>query len=438
VTRRFLLLALFALFALGCSSSSSTPPANDTGTDEDTAEAGLPPLDPKKCPSVTGDEAPMSFSRDYVPLASASVVEDKAFYLVTVLDSASGVRDAIAADATLTTIGNDRDARFRKATTDCAGKLTCIVDALGFSEADAKSAADALAKDLSSSALLDLVAKKHLRPSGMFNLHAADADDALVKDAFVDTTVALSQTLQAIGSELAADKLDAAMKSVASAHAKTMLFYEPLNAVVLAVMTASGRDEAARYEPMIKGENAKAIARMASIDFNAFPFTAIVVPGLGPLDLSVALSEGGRIRADMAADRFAAKLAPFIVLSGGHVHPDRTPYSEAIEMKKYLMKSRGIPEDALLVDPHARHTTTNLRNVARLFFRYGIPVDRPALVTTDLGQSGYMQGAGFSGRCSRELGYLPWRVLAPLSPLDTCFLSSRASLHADGRDALDP
>jgi uncharacterized SAM-binding protein YcdF (DUF218 family) len=32
-------------------------------------------------------------------------------------------------------------------------------------------------------------------------------------------------------------------------------------------------------------------------------------------------------------------------------------------MKRQLVALFGIPESAILVDPHARHTTTNLRNV---------------------------------------------------------------------------
>jgi hypothetical protein len=107
-------------------------------------------------------------------------------------------------------------------------------------------------------------------------------------------------------------------------------------------------------------------------------------------------------------------------------------------MKKYLMKVRGIPEDALLVDPHARHTTTNLRNVSRLFLRHGVPIDRPALVTTDLGQTLYIQTTGFPLRNDKELGYRPWRVLFQLSSFDTCLVPTRLSLHADGRDPLDP
>jgi hypothetical protein len=60
----------------------------------------------------------------------------------------------------------------------------------------------------------------------------------------------------------------------------------------------------------------------------------------------------------------------------------QTPFNEAIEMKKYVMEKFKIPEKSILVEPYARHTTTNFRNTARLVFRYGIPADLKALVTS--------------------------------------------------------
>ena len=65
-------------------------------------------------------------------------------------------------------------------------------------------------------------------------------------------------------------------------------------------------------------------------------------------------------------------------MSGGFVHPAQTPYAEAIEMKKALIADFSIPQEAILVDPHARHTTTNMRNAARLLYRYAIPFESVA------------------------------------------------------------
>ena len=440
-------LVALALAVTGCEAKDSAPAVVDSGAfvDDDAGiDAALPPLDPAACPKVTGDEAPLTFARDYVPLVQpgasslAPIETDKAFYLFTVLERAAGVDAVLAADATLAAIATDREARFRNAVDSCPGDLACVSAAVTWSDADAQAAANALVVALKAAGLLDVVVHDHLRPSGMFNLHAADSDEAMVHDAFVDTIAALNGTLSSVGPQATPDALSSVLRSFADAYRPPLRFHRPLLLAALAAMSAAVRDEAARYEPLAKLENAKAIARIPTIDFGAFPFAAIIVPGLGPNSLDTPLSDGGRDRCDLAAARFAAKLAPLIVLSGGHVHPDRTPYSEAIEMKKYLMSAHGIAEDAILVDPHARHTTTNLRNVSRLFFRYGMPIDRPSLVTTDLGQTLYMQTTGFPLRNDTELGYRPWRVLFTLSSNDTCFVPTKMSLHADGRDPLDP
>jgi hypothetical protein len=101
------------------------------------------------------------------------------------------------------------------------------------------------------------------------------------------------------------------------------------------------------------------------------------------------------------------------------------------------MEDLGVPENAIFVDPHARHTTTNLRNFARLLYRYGLPADRVSLVTTDLFQAAYIAFM-LDERCSRELGYLPYRELRSISAFDTEFLPDIRSLQADPRDPLDP
>ncbi|MBK8657099.1 MAG: hypothetical protein IPN20_25070 [Haliscomenobacter sp.] len=49
-----------------------------------------------------------------------------------------------------------------------------------------------------------------------------------------------------------------------------------------------------------------------------------------------------------------------------------------------------MPERAIIIEPHARHTTTNFRNSARLMYRYGIPFDKMALCTSTMDQVVYI------------------------------------------------
>lgn len=448
--------ALLSL-ALGCTSApgpsgaaSSTGAgaggAGGTGAGGEAVEP-LPPLDPTACP-ITADSgedpalaaaAEAQWSPTYVLPKGTSITQDKAFFLATLLRVDAALMADLAADATLTVIAEDRDQRLRGAPAKCADDVACHRAALTWTDAETAGAANALGARLAVSGKLTSLAKS-LRESGRFGLHATQGDGDLVESAFGDLVAALRATFDAEAKSLGGSKLREVITSVAAAHPAPFAFFEPLLDVDLAALTADLRDEASRYEPLDQGENAAALAQIPSIDWARYPFTVILVPGQGPDALDVALAPTGQVRADLAAQRFAAGIAPLIVLSGGHVHPDRTPYSEAIEMKKYLRSTHGVPEAAILVDPHARHTTTNLRNVSRLLYRGGVPTERPLLVTSDFGQSlyiGFWKGT-FGPRCQSELGYLPWRSLVPISKFDACMVPVAVSLHADGRDPLDP
>jgi hypothetical protein len=441
-----------------CATACDGPDGSSTGLTSGTGAGGtggsgggelppLPDLDPAACP-VTADSgedpalegaAEAQWSADYASPESGSIQQDKAFFLATLLRADAALMADLAADPALDAISKDRDDRLRAAPAQCASDVACHEQALAWSDAEAASAAEALAAVLASNGNLAGFAGD-MRASGRFALHAKLEDADLVKAAFRDLATALDVTFGMEAQSLGGSALQGVVAAVAAAHPSPFAFFEPLLEVDLAALTADERDEAARYEPLAEGENAAAVAHIPSLDWAAFPFTVILVPGQGPTSLDVALHPNGRARADLGAQRFAAGIAPLIAVSGGHVHPDRTPYSEAIEMKKYLREAHGIPEEAILVDPHARHTTTNLRNVSRLLYRYGVPTDRPLLVTSDFGQSLYIGywGGMFGPRCKEELGYLPWRSLVSISINDACMVPVAVSLHADGRDPLDP
>jgi hypothetical protein len=141
---------------------------------------------------------------------------------------------------------------------------------------------------------------------------------------------------------------------------------------------------------------------------------------------------------EIGARRYFAHTVAFIIVSAGYVHPKYTRFSEAVEMKQSLMRDFGVPEDAILIDPHARHTTTNVRNAARLIFRYGIPTDRPALITTHQYHLDSIASAAFDERNDHELGYRPYMSTRRLSRFEVEWFPNVLSLHADPTDPLDP
>jgi hypothetical protein len=390
------------------------------------------------------------------PVQLRSPVKDKNFYLLSAIEGVPAVRDAVRTDPALARIARDRLASLDRAVNSCKLDAECNSAPFRWSAAEAAEAGRALAALGERSEPVRAFAGGPLRASGMYVRGEDLAAPALLERAWSECIAGINHVIDAyaLGKPPRYPAIDSITYDAGSEGYRTVL--EHLTAVLeddresldlafsgslrfaLGVLLLNHRDEAGRFEPMEAGENAAAFRRVPSVEWNRYPYTVIVVPGSGNDRPGVRLSPGGMLRDEIAAKRFRDGKAPFLLVSGGFVHPSQTEYCEAIEMKRDLMTRFGIPENAILVDPHARHTTTNLRNAARLIYRYGIRFDRKALVTTDPAQSEYIEGASFAKRCMDELGYLPYRIGARTSPFDLEFVPTRESLQADPRDPLDP
>lgn len=219
---------------------------------------------------------------------------------------------------------------------------------------------------------------------------------------------------------------------------ETQLFFQPSLNLALNLLYANHKDEAVRYDPLDQKENAKAIHAIKTTDFMDYPYAVIVVLGGGPENYRDKLSIAGKVNLQLAMNEYRAQKAPFIIVSGGHVHPYMTPYCEAIEMKQELMEEYGVPEDHIILEPYARHTTTNMRNATRLMVEYGIPLDQKSLVVTNPSHSKYTDGETFKKRCQDELGYQPVNFHARLSPTTLEFTGNLVSLHQNSNQPLDP
>jgi len=164
-------------------------------------------------------------------------------------------------------------------------------------------------------------------------------------------------------------------------------------------------------------DNAATFARMRSFTaWGDFAYRLLIVPGYTPLNQKQAtevLHPVARRRLELALAAHRAGDAPFLLVTGANVYPRGTPYVEAVQMKRALC-AMGLDEDRVVVEPRARHTTTNLRNAGRIMRAHGIA--RALVVTvgggiggTDFfGQDFYLANPGlstFHGRCQRELGY---------------------------------
>jgi hypothetical protein len=184
--------------------------------------------------------------------------------------------------------------------------------------------------------------------------------------------------------------------------------------------------------------NEAAFARARRIDWSDFRYSALIVTGIGPELDGMPLSPGGKYHLRLAAEQFAKGEAAFIILSGGRAHPFNTPFAEAVEMRAALIERYGIPANRIVIDPHARHTTTNMRNAARLLMDMGAPLAQDTLIICNPLQSAAIESAAFVQRNMRELGYAPGTAGTRISPTALEWRIALAAARIDPRDPLDP
>ncbi|RSV47642.1 YdcF family protein [Sphingomonas sp. ABOLD] len=206
----------------------------------------------------------------------------------------------------------------------------------------------------------------------------------------------------------------------------------------LALLDTSDRTDAIGHEPLSGGANAAPMARAKTLDWKRYRYSAMIVTGVGPEIQGEPLSPFGKYHLRLAARRFAQGDIAFILVTGGRAHPRATPFTEADEMRKALIARYGIPADAIISEPYARHTTTNLRNASRLLAAMGAPMQMETVIVCNPLQSGYIESARFVERNAAELGYQPGTVVRRVSPTELVFRPSRASERVDPRDPLDP
>jgi hypothetical protein len=228
-----------------------------------------------------------------------------------------------------------------------------------------------------------------------------------------------------------------AMMVAEAGYADPVAAIDPSVAVAFALLDANDAAEPVAFEPLDQ-HNGAAKRASGSIDWKLYRYTAILAPGIGPTDPATPLSARGKLNVRLAASRFAEGLAPFIIVSGSGVHPKSTRFVEAVEMRKALVERYGVPADRVLIEPYARHTTTNLRNATRLLVGLGAPLDRDVLITSNPEQLQYIEGPDFAARSVIELGYASGAATVRLTPTELTFRPTIASLRIDPSDPLDP
>jgi len=401
--------------------------------------------------------AQTGFNKNYRFLHSDNLVADKNFYLLTVIDHTPAVKSAMESDAYFKQFFAERLTLLKSHATDTCSHPLSLAGGFKYSKDDSVKLTENIGLLYKShQAAFDQMINAHLRPSGYYMRFAGLSNAELLLKAWGQYIYGINYIIDqfGLGKKMRYPRIDTASYVVSGRYYRTVmkdmfalldeqtdgmkLFYQPSLAVAMHLMDANDRDEPARFEPMEQNDNKAAVAKIKTTQWAKYLYAAIVIPGNGPELYTTPISPDNKIHCDAAAMRYLKGMAPFIITSGGYCYPFRGPYCEAVEMKKYLMKKFGIPADAIIIDPHARHTTTNFRNADRLIIRYGIPTDKPSLFITSKSQHDMVMKDAFDNRNAKELGYLPYKGKKSISNHDVVFYPVYESLHMDPLDPLDP
>ncbi|MFB9863515.1 YdcF family protein [Rufibacter immobilis] len=382
--------------------------------------------------------------------ATQALLQQKIYPLLVTLQE-NPYQAELQKSATLRQMASQRAQRVKQAVQTCTD-VPCLASSVQWSSAEVQQVGNELVRLYQGSKRFRNVVQP-LRASGKYELYAPQPDTAFLRSAWQNSAQAMNHATDVYfkGKKPRYPKIDAisfaltdpafqrqvrqALEKAANTSGDQLFFQIPLHAS-LEALTINGRDEAVRYEPLHQGLNAGPFKQVKSTGWKNFRYSLILVPGFGPEEEGIVLHDKAKSRCRMALERYKKGLAPFMVVSGGNVHPNKTPYNEAVEMKKFMVDSLGVAEQVIIIEPHARHTTTNLRNTNRLLYTLQMPLDKPILIVTDESQSSYIMR--FEKKSKEELGYAPFQKLKKLSDVETEYSSVPASRQVDPLDHLDP
>ena len=393
----------------------------------------------------------------YALVKAESYVQSKNYYLLTLFERLPEVSKLLSNDTVLSKISAAKRDFLASTLKNCGNKVSCYFENIKFTDSEIQSIGDRLVVLYASNPEIKGLVQKHLIPSGCYYLFSNSEPREMLRKAWEQDAKAVNFAIDVYGARNRKPNYPSIDSISFDIHSKdypivvydcsntvledvkqSRLFFIPTMDYAIREIEINDRNRAADYEPMEKKCNRLAFEKVKTIHWADWKYSLILVPGEGPEIRDEPLSPIGMMRCRVAAYRWSEKLAPFIMVSGGKAHPYKTKFCEAEEMKKYLIETMHVPENVIFMEPHARHTTTNMRNCVRLMFRYGFPMDKPCITSTDKDQSYYITDKEMQDRCVEELGYSPYKNGKRLSETEAEFYPQVSSLQIDLDEPMDP
>ncbi|UEG54165.1 YdcF family protein [Mucilaginibacter daejeonensis] len=392
-------------------------------------------------------------SATYKLVSGNDWVKAKNYYLLTLLEQDKAVGALLNGDAELASLARKKVDALNRSLGECKDAL-CLPGQIKLSTEEISLVSARLSALYKAGNALDKLVREHLMASGTYiNLKAKTPAELLIK-AWEQDAAAVNHTIEVYAEgkkpnypQIDSISFDIKRKSyytlmydcsseVAQETGDKPLFFQPALNAALTYLEVNERRNAADHEPMATTANRAAAEHVKLVKWASYPYSHILVPGAGPDNLTTPLSGEGMLRCKFAARQYFAGQAPFVVVSGGAVHSFKTKYHEAVEMRRYMINTLHLPVHAVIIEPHARHTTTNLRNDVRIAFRYGMPMAKPALIVTDKYQNDFIMN--MDKRCMTEMGFVPYKLGKRLSDTALEFYPVITALQIDADEPMDP
>lgn len=388
-----------------------------------------------------------------VKTQAVDYVKVKNYYLLSLFEQDAEVNTLLKSDAELAQLTQKKLSDLNASLTNCKD-ASCLSATVKLSADEISSVSERLTALYKTGNVLDRLVKTKLIPSGCYSLYKNVTPVQLLVKAWEQDANGINYTIgvYAEGKKPNYPQIDSisynvkarayytlmydASATLAGDVKNTKLFFEPSMQAALLYLQINERQNPADYEPMEANANKPAVDRVKTIKWANYPYSNIMVPGAGPDIITSPLSGEGMLRCRLAVQEYNAGKAPFIIVSGGKVHPYKTKYNEAEEMKRYLVTVLHIPENVVIIEPHARHTTTNMRNAARLLYKYGFPAAKPGIVVTDKSQTDFIMT--MDARCQKELNYVPYKLAKRNSETEVEYYPVEEAKQIDNDEPLDP
>ena len=135
----------------------------------------------------------------HAPVRLEVPVQDKNFYLLSLLERTPDVRDAVKAEPVLARIAAERRAALDKAAKTCSLDLDCYAAAFQWNEVQSKEAGRALAALYRTSPAVRHLADGVLRESGMYVRYRSLAGNQLLDHAWADCIHGINRIIDVYG-----------------------------------------------------------------------------------------------------------------------------------------------------------------------------------------------------------------------------------------------